>query len=1554
MASCLCLLLQLLTPFTAMAFDQYESMKVGETKTFYFPSEVTSRASTMYAYNCTSDYINNVEVVSYTNTSVTVKAIAYTQSRVHIRFDYWWYENNYGRHDTHNVIIDLNDSSYSGSSSENPWDYTFDYGSWGTINIEVGESKTVYSDITAPNPDKLVSVIWSDYNQFGYEITSQSWSSCTIKGSFAMSGQKLWCLWKYGNSTYKTYYTVNVKESSKETLSLSANPAGGKVNKGTKVNLSASSSGASIYYTTNGNNPSTSSSTYTSSGITINNSCTLKAFARKTGYNDSPVMTWIFTVEESVPVTNISLSPTSASLQIGETKQLTTTITPSNATDKSVTWSSSKTSVATVSSSGLVTAVAEGTATITCKANDGSGKQATCSITVTNVKNYSSFTAKTVEGIEMKFYVADASKGECRVGYSSSDAVDVNTTGPVTIPSEVEGLKVTSIYYRAFSDCKGITKVTIPNTVKTIDSYAFNGCTGLTTVALGNSVKRINNNAFYGCSSLSTITGISQLEYIGGSVFNLTYDTYIPWYNNLPDGLLYLGKVLYKYKGTMPDNTTVNVNEGTTMVAYAAFRRCNGLVGLKIPKSVNTIENDIVDYCPNLASISVADGNEKYDSRGGCNAIVETAKNIIIAGCKNTNFPSTVTAIGYDAFEGGGLTELVIPNSIDSIASWAFYGNSSLESVMIGKGLRKIMSRAFGNCQKLKNIAVASSNPYFDSRDNCNAIIETSTNKLLVGCPTTVIPASVTAIGEHALYSNGYSDLYTLTIPDNVEKIENAAVAYNYNLRSLTLGRNVKEIGTDVFYGCNALRSIRSLATSPAEIDESVFKSNYTNFPDSIYNNATLYVPLGSKINYMTSAGWNKFKKIVEVADMSELQEGDIIEAEGPLLYSVTDALARACEVAAVKSYVQGVVDIPAQFKEYDVTAIGTDAFYNKKGITKVTIPNSVKELKDYALYHCSDLESIDLPSSLKRIGYFALGGLDKVTEIKIPRSVKSIDRGILTADSLLTSVTVEEGNPVYDSRGCNAIIETATNKLVAGCHTTVIPNEIKVIGAYAFNSQKKLNTIRIPDNVTCIDEMAFNNSGLQRITIPAQVDSIGQKAFCYCRQLTAVTSLITQPFAINENVFHTDYADGKYQFTSATLYVPIGTKALYAATEGWNKFQNIVEIRTPAETSIKGDVNGDGQVNGTDYVALTNIVLGKNTKTDAADVNGDGQVNGTDYVALVNIVLGRSQAPRRAAADAARLSIDPSFSIKAGESKALTINLTNPSDEITLVQFDLRLPDGLAWEGDVDIPGRTTWRKHSLEANAISGIIRFLLASSSNATLSGTEGGIITITVTADKDFSGGDIKLENILMVSPDEKETKQDTYTYTIGQTSPTPSASAVLAIEPFNIAAGGEAEMVIDLTNPSDEITLVQFDLRLPDGLSVKQTGGEYVYDIADRTTWRKHSLDANETDGIVRFLLASSSNATLSGTEGAIITITLKADNTYKGGTVKLENILLVTPDEKEIKPADLSYTIGATGISTITMDAIDSNTPIYNLRGQRLAAPQKGINIIGGKKVIVK
>ena len=130
---------------SALAFDQYERMTVGETKTFYFPSEVTSRSGSMYSYNCTSDYINNVEVVSYTKTSVTVRALKYTTSTVNIRFDYWWSENGYNRTDTHMVHIDLSDGSGPDNDPDlDPNNYDFDNGCWGSITVKVGATKTVY------------------------------------------------------------------------------------------------------------------------------------------------------------------------------------------------------------------------------------------------------------------------------------------------------------------------------------------------------------------------------------------------------------------------------------------------------------------------------------------------------------------------------------------------------------------------------------------------------------------------------------------------------------------------------------------------------------------------------------------------------------------------------------------------------------------------------------------------------------------------------------------------------------------------------------------------------------------------------------------------------------------------------------------------------------------------------------------------------------------------------------------------------------------------------------------------------------------------------------------------------------------------------------------------------------------------------------------------------------------------------------------------------------------------------------------------------------------
>ncbi len=326
-----------------------------------------------------------------------------------------------------------------------------DYGCWGTITVYLLENTTVTAqyDIPSGYEWKVKSMVWSSNNysdsNYGdsYEIISQNGKTCVIRGaSYEFTG-KLYCKMKYGDTDYIAYY--NVKSTSRGKLTISSNPTGGTVSKGSKIILDCNISGASIFYTTDGSNPRYNSETfqpvngslYTSSGITINKTTTIKAFAAKKGYTCSDYGTWTYTV--IIPVESITLDNKSLSLQTGQNATLSATVNPDNATNKTVTWSSSNESVATVNSTGLVTAKAAGSATITCKANDGSGVSATCSITVivpvTKITlNASSASLSIGDTKQLTASITPSNATNKSVTWSSSNesVATVNSTGLVT------------------------------------------------------------------------------------------------------------------------------------------------------------------------------------------------------------------------------------------------------------------------------------------------------------------------------------------------------------------------------------------------------------------------------------------------------------------------------------------------------------------------------------------------------------------------------------------------------------------------------------------------------------------------------------------------------------------------------------------------------------------------------------------------------------------------------------------------------------------------------------------------------------------------------------------------------------------------------------------------------------------------------------------------------------------------------------------------------------------------------------------------------------------
>ena len=244
----------------------------------------------------------------------------------------------------------------------------------------------------------------------------------------------------------------------------------------------------------------------------------------------------------------------------------------------------------------------------------------------------------------------------------------------------------------------------------------------------------------------------------------------------------------------------------------------------------------------------------------------------------------------------------------------------------------------------------------------------------------------------------------------------------------------------------------------------------------------------------------------------------------GDLFYNL-EASTRTATVTYSSSKYTGSITIPETVTSgdtiYSVKSVGYWAFSGCSGLTSITIPNSVTSIGNFAFENCSGLTSVTIPNSVTSIGDYAFSECTSLTSITIPNSVTSIDDYAFSGCSGLTSIQVETGNTTYDSRdNCNAIIETATNTLIAGCQNTTIPNSVTSIGADAFFGCTNMTSITIPESVTSIGSSAFEGcSGLTSFTIPNVLTTISPATFRDCSGLTSiiipesVTSILCDAF---------------------------------------------------------------------------------------------------------------------------------------------------------------------------------------------------------------------------------------------------------------------------------------------------------------------------------------------------------------------------------------------------------------------------------------------------------
>ena len=528
-----------------------------------------------------------------------------------------------------------------------------------------------------------------------------------------------------------------------------------------------------------------------------------------------------------------------------------------------------------------------------------------------------------VDGVYYKFTPDSTSVKITFKGNTQNDIPYYNLTykGDFTIPSEVTyngtSYPVTAIGAYAFYRCHSLNHVTIPSSILAIEGSAFYDCYHLTDVVIPNSVTSIARNAFYECHGITSIHIPSSVTSIGATPFgfciNLTTMTVAednPKYDSRDNcnaiietatNVLVCGSMNTTIPNTVTaigdesfynlSLTSITIPNSVTSIGNHAFH-CNDLISVDLPNSVTTIKPFAFCNCTEMTSITLPNSIKEigYCAFSGCRSLTAI------------DLPDSITSIGQSLFDGcSKLVSVDIPNTVTSIGMSAFGDCTSLESIFIPKSVTSISSFAFIKCNALSTIVVEDGNPVYDSRDNCNGIIKTAANQLVVGFKNTVIPNTVTSINgafynveslthidiPNSVTEIDYQSFYKCTgltgidIPETVTLIGYEAFRNCTGLTSIDIPSSVTKIGMRAFYDCTGLTRVISRSTTPPELHHAQYTGDQC---FNCYDTTPLFVPFESIDAYRGDAEWGKFATIVPFVGAGP---GDV---DGDNMIGISDA----------------------------------------------------------------------------------------------------------------------------------------------------------------------------------------------------------------------------------------------------------------------------------------------------------------------------------------------------------------------------------------------------------------------------------------------------------------------------------------------------------------------------------------------------------------------------------------------------------------------------------------------------------------------------------------